>query len=74
MIAEGCRRPDRLTVDAAAPADRCRLAVQRIDTGAECRKAERAFHFRGYGPRSIALNIGGVIERGAAQPAARRQE
>ena len=74
MIAEGGGRAHRFAVDAAAPAVRGGFGAWRIDAGAECRKAERAFDFGGHRPGAVALIVGDIVERRAAQSAARRQK
>ena len=74
MIAEGGGGTDRLAVDPAAPAGRRAFAAGRVDAGAERGEAERAFDLGGHRPGAVALDIGDVVERGAAQAAAGRQK
>jgi len=74
VIAEGRGRTYRLAIDPAAAARAVHLGRRRIDAGAERRKAERAFDLGGYRPGAIALIVGDILQRGAAEAAARRQE
>src|SRR5207244_2136254 len=73
MIAEGGGGGDWLAVDAAAAARRG-LTARRLDAGAERRQAQRALDFGGHRPGTVALIVGDVLQRGAAEPAARRQQ
>ena len=73
MIAEGGGGGDRLAVDAAAAARRS-VAERRLDAGPERGQAQRALDLSGYRPGTVALIVGDVFQRGAAKPAARRQE
>ena len=74
VIAERRRRSHRLAVDPAAPAGGGRLSARRIDAGAERRKPQRALDLGGYRPGAVALIVGDIVERGAAQAASRRQK
>src|SRR5258707_10591373 len=74
MIAERCGRVHGLAVDPAAPAGGGHIAAGGVDTGAERRQPEGAFDLGGYRPRAIALVVGDVVERRAAQSASRREK
>jgi hypothetical protein len=74
MIAERGGRTHRLAVDPAAPAGGSGLIGRRIDAGAERGEADLAFNLGGDGPRAVALDVGDVVQRGAAQPAAGGEE
>ena len=74
MIAEGGGGTDRLAVDPAAPAGGGAFAAGRVDAGAERGKAERALDLGGHRPGAVALDIGDIVERGAAQAPSGRQK
>src|SRR5262249_36154214 len=71
--AEGRRRADRFTIDAAAAAD-AGIASRRLDAGAKRRQPQRALDLGGDRPGAVALIIGDVLQRGTAQAPPRRQE
>jgi hypothetical protein len=70
MIGESRGGAHRLAVD---PAGRCAAyrRRRRFDAGAERGEPEHAFDFGGDRPGSVALGERHVVQRGAAQPAAR---
>src|SRR4030088_133566 len=74
MIAERGRRVDRVAVDPAAPAGGGPLSAGGVDTGAARRQPERALALGRYRPRSVALVVGDILQRRAAQATSRRQE
>ena len=72
VIGEGRGGADRLPVDAAL-AQRAFLGAG-LDAGAERRQPERAFDLGRHRPRAVALIVGDIVERRAAQAASGRQK
>ena len=74
MIAEGGGRTDRLAVDPAAPAGGGASLPGGSMPVPSVAKPKRALDFGGHRPGAVALVVGDIVERGAAQAAAGRQK
>ena len=74
MIAEGGGRTHRLAVDPAAPAGAAVFLAGCVDAGAQRRQSQLALDFGGHRPGAVALIVGDILQRGAAQTASRRQK
>src|SRR5712671_2080955 len=74
MVAKRRRRTHRLAIDPAAPAGGSHFAAGGVDAGAERCQPQRAFDLGGYRPRAIALIVGDIVERRAAQTASGREK
>jgi hypothetical protein len=74
MVGKSGGGADRVAVDAALPGRRKLLADGRIDAGAERGKPEHALDLGRNSPAAIAFGKGELLDSGAAQAAARRQQ
>src|SRR5258708_30764308 len=74
MVAHRRRRTHGLGIDPAAPVGGRHFAAGGVDSGAERCQPQRALDLGGYRPRAIALIVGDIVERRAAQTASRREK